>query len=213
MDTGAKSTESHSGCISNIPLYGSIPIDFEACLSYSFGFQIITTWLGRRGKMGKFNRVFIHGLESSSQGNKARYFREKYPDMLIEDYRGPLDRRMAKLEKLLAGKQDLIIVGSSYGGLMAAMYTCRHPEDVRKLVLLAPALDLDDFTPFQSRNLDVATTIFHGRNDDVVPLNPVRDIARRVFTNLSFNILEDDHPLSATFETLDWDDLLLEKTL
>ena len=31
-------------------------------------------------------RVFIHGLESTSQGTKGVYFRERYPDMIINDY-------------------------------------------------------------------------------------------------------------------------------
>jgi hypothetical protein len=49
-------------------------------------------------------RVFIHGLESSSQGNKARYFRERYPDMLIEDFQGTLSERMDLLDRILSGK-------------------------------------------------------------------------------------------------------------
>ena len=75
-------------------------------------------------------RVFIHGLESTSQGTKGIYFRERYPEMIIEDYTGSLEARMEKLEAVLAGKEDLILVGSSYGGLMAAIYACRHPGKV-----------------------------------------------------------------------------------
>ena len=161
--------------------------------------------------MVAMNRVFIHGLESSSQGNKARYFRENYPDMLIEDYQGPLVVRMKKLETLLSGKRNLILVGSSFGGLMAAIYSCQHPADVTRLILLAPALDLEEFIPFHHHKLGMPTTIFHGRHDEVVPLDPVRDIAECIFTNLAFHIVDDDHPLSAAFETFAWDELLLEK--
>jgi pimeloyl-ACP methyl ester carboxylesterase len=153
-------------------------------------------------------RVFIHGLESSSQGNKARYFRERYPDMLIEDFQGTLSERMDLLDRILSGKEDLILVGSSFGGLMAAIYACRFPRNIKKLILLAPALDLEDFNAYQECRLDVPTTIFHGQNDDVVPLEPVRDIASRIFTHLNFHILNDDHPLSTTFETLNWSVLL-----
>lgn len=161
--------------------------------------------------MVAINRVFIHGLESSSLGNKACYFRENYPDMLIEDYQGPLDARMKKLETLISGQRNLILVGSSYGGLMAAIYSCLHPADINRLILLAPALDLEDFVPFHDQRLDMPTTIFHGRYDEVVPLGPVRDLAEHIFTNLAFHVVDDDHPLSATFEKFDWDGLLLEK--
>ncbi|HPL64102.1 MAG: alpha/beta fold hydrolase [Syntrophales bacterium] len=153
-------------------------------------------------------RVFIHGLESSSSGNKAVFFKARYPGMLIEDYRGDLRERMEKLEKLLENRKDLILVGSSFGGLMAAIYACRHPEKVRRLILLAPALDLDDFAPCSSVPIEVPTFLFHGGGDDVVPPEPVREIAARVFRKLVYRRVDDDHPLRATFETYDWDGML-----
>ena len=75
--------------------------------------------------------AFIHGLESSSQGAKGVFFRQRYPDMIIEDFEGPLSERMEKLKELLANKDNLILVGSSYGGLMAAVYACLHEEKVK----------------------------------------------------------------------------------
>jgi len=62
--------------------------------------------------------VFIHGLESTAQGTKGLFFRQFFPQMIIEDYTGDFSTRMRKLNRLLSGKNDLIIVGSSYGGLM-----------------------------------------------------------------------------------------------
>jgi pimeloyl-ACP methyl ester carboxylesterase len=64
--------------------------------------------------------VFIHGLESTAQGTKGQFFRQFFPQMIIEDYTGDFAARMSKLDGLLSGKNDLILVGSSYGGLMAA---------------------------------------------------------------------------------------------
>ncbi|MDO8785417.1 MAG: alpha/beta fold hydrolase [Syntrophales bacterium] len=152
-------------------------------------------------------RVFLHGLESSSQGTKGSFFREKYPDMLVEDFSGPLEQRMKKLYKILSGKTELILVGSSYGGLMATIYACNHEEKVKNLILLAPALGLPGFKSCLGR-LVIPVTIYHGLHDDVVPLRPVRDIARTIFANLTFHAVEDDHPLQKTFHHLDWDDLL-----
>jgi hypothetical protein len=56
-------------------------------------------------------KVFIHGLESSSQGAKGLFFKEKFPDMIIEDFSGPFEKRMDTLNHLLLKKKDLILVG------------------------------------------------------------------------------------------------------
>ena len=157
-------------------------------------------------------RVFIHGLESSSRGTKGTFFRERYPDMIIEDYVGPFSRRMETLERFLAGKDDLILVGSSYGGLMAAVYACLHEERVNELILLAPALHLEPYEHYHETQLRMPVTLFHGLGDEVVPLDKVRAIAERLFVNLKFNVVDDDHTLHKTFPTLDWDMLLSIKS-
>ena len=156
----------------------------------------------------KHTRVFVHGLVSSSQGTKGRFFRERYPDMVIEDFLGPLDQRMEKLNNLLSKKRSLIMVGSSYGGLMAAIFAFDNERRVKKLILLAPALVSEGFEPYMQERIDVPVIIYHGTGDKVVPPLPVQDIARKVFTNLTFNMVEDDHVLSKNFKLIDWDSLL-----
>ncbi len=153
-------------------------------------------------------RVFIHGLESSGRGTKGTYFSERYPDMIIEDYFGPFQERMERLEETLAGKNNLILVGSSFGGLMAAVYASLHEERVKSLVLLAPALHLESYKSYQSKKLLIPTTIVHGRQDSVIPLDAIRDIAEKVYVNHVFHVVEDDHYLHKTFPALDWDYLV-----
>ena len=153
-------------------------------------------------------RVFIHGLESSSRGTKGSFFRKNYPDMILGDFFGPFPERMEKLESLLEGRNDLILVGSSYGGLMAAVYASLHEDRVRKLVLLAPALHLEPHTLHPNRKLHMPTAVYHGLRDDVVPLEAVRAIAQRLFENHTFNVVDDDHDLHEIFLVLDWDALL-----
>ncbi len=153
-------------------------------------------------------RAFIHGLDSSSRGSKGTFFRQRYPEMIIEDFFGSFPQRMEKLEILLAQKQDLILIGSSYGGLMAAVYACLHEERLNKLILLAPALHLEPYKPYRNRKLHIPIAIFHGVRDNVVPLEAVRTIAGQLFENCSFNVLEDDHSLHDTYAALDWDSLL-----
>lgn len=153
-------------------------------------------------------KVFIHGLESSSQGTKGVFFREKFPDMIIEDFSGPFEKRMDTLNHLLLKKKDLIMIGSSYGGLMAAVYTFNNELKVRKLILLAPALNLEEFNPYLNKKSNIPVTIYHGRHDDVVPPESVRDAARKVFTDLQHHLVEDDHSLHDTFKSMSWEKLL-----
>lgn len=155
-------------------------------------------------------RVFIHGLESTSQGTKGVYFRERYPEMIIGDYTGSLAGRLEKLADDLAGKDSLILVGSSYGGLMAAIYACRHQEKVRRLILLAPAINLEEFKPYAGQVLAIPVHLYHGRQDDVVPPAEVRTVAERIFKDLNYCLVEDDHSLHETFPKMPWEELLKE---
>ena len=165
-----------------------------------------------RAKTMKPARVFIHGLESSGRGAKGMYFRDRYKDMIIEDFAGFFKQRMEKLESLLSGERDLILVGSSYGGLMAATYACLHEDRILKLILLAPALHLDEYGPWLNKKLFMPITIFHGIRDEVVPLDAIRDVAARLYANHTFHVMEDDHSLNETFTTYDWDNLLSIQT-
>jgi predicted esterase len=128
--------------------------------------------------------------------------------MIIEDFRGTLKERMDKLNNLLAGHDSIVMVGSSLGGLMAAMFALDNQEKVKKLILLAPALATEEFMPNLERRTDTPVIIYHGTDDDVVPLTPVREIAHQVFNNLTFNTVKDDHVLRKTFTVIDWDNLL-----
>jgi pimeloyl-ACP methyl ester carboxylesterase len=153
--------------------------------------------------------IFLHGLESSSQTYKAGVIRASFPELIVPDFTGPLETRMKALYPILDDKTDWTIIGSSFGGLMGAIFTCEHPEQVRKLVLLAPALMLPEFASFLGRQpVTVPTTIIHGRQDSVVPLEDVRPIAEKVFSNLSYHVVDDDHRLHRTTDTLDWKEIL-----
>ncbi|PIZ26267.1 MAG: alpha/beta hydrolase, partial [Chloroflexi bacterium CG_4_10_14_0_8_um_filter_57_5] len=47
-----------------------------------------------------------------------------------------------QLEAILGAQTGWTIIGSSLGGLMAALFATQAPGQVRKLALLAPALIL-----------------------------------------------------------------------
>ena len=148
--------------------------------------------------------IFLHGLEGTSQGEKATLLRGLFPGMLIPDFRGDLDQRMDALHAVLGEMQGWTIIGSSFGGLMGALFACQHPVQVRRLVLMAPALIWPDFANASPAAIDVPTIIYHGNRDEIVPLIPVRQIAERVFRNLTFKIVDDDHGLYKTSHEIDW---------
>ncbi len=158
----------------------------------------------------KTKSIFIHGLESTSRGTKGAFFRKNYPDMILEDYAGPLEQRMEKLNETLRHETGLILVGSSFGGLMAAIYACEHEQRVKRLILLAPALNLPEFEPCldRPRPLQIPVILRHGRHDEVVPPKAVQTIAAAVFSNLDYRLVEDDHSLHRTFDGMNWNDLL-----
>ncbi len=153
-------------------------------------------------------RLFIHGLDSSSQGIKATHLKQLFADILTPDFHGSLEDRMAQLSNVIGRKHGWSIVGSSFGGLMAAYYACWHPRQVTKLILLAPALIWPDFTASPPPPIELPVIIYHGRKDTLIPLEPVKSIAKQVFHNLEFHCVEDDHSLHQTFFQLDWQELL-----
>ena len=153
-------------------------------------------------------RMFIHGLESNNQGTKAIYFREKFPGMLTPNFPGPLVERMARLREILSGQNEILLVGSSFGGLMASIFAMENEPSVRRLILLAPAINLMEFTSYRQRKIVTPVHITHGRQDEVIPIIDVEEVAKQVFSNLTFNTVDDDHYLHKTFKTIDWDSLL-----
>ena len=152
--------------------------------------------------------IFIHGQESSSQGTKGIFFRNLFPEMIIPDFSGEVSERMVKLEELLRDKDEITIIGSSLGGLMAALYSFENKERIKKLILLAPAINLSEFNPYLSKKISMPVYVFHGREDELIPIKYIQDISKKVFTNLNFTVLDDDHRLSKKFTSIDWPDLL-----
>ena len=153
--------------------------------------------------------IYLHGSDSNSNSGKARLFREWFPGMLTPDFIGSFDERMTQLHAILSDKTDWTLIGSSYGGLMGTLFTLEHATQVRKLILLAPALTLDPLASLSDpQPVSVLTHLIHGTLDTVVPLEPVRAIAQKLFTNLTVHIVEDDHRLQRSVNELDWKTIL-----
>ena len=159
------------------------------------------------------NIIFIHGLESSGQGVKGTLLKKIFPEILTPDfkkfspeisYQALLSARMTQLKSILEGKIPWILIGSSFGGLMGALYACKYPERVSYLILLAPALLSPELNPKKFNPISVPVTVFHGRNDSVIPLELTRKRAEKLFTNLEYHAVDDDHMLHDTVHNIDW---------
>jgi pimeloyl-ACP methyl ester carboxylesterase len=151
--------------------------------------------------------LFLHGLDSSVQGTKAQWFRRHFPGVRLQNYTGDLAERLAQLEEQVAGLERLVLVGSSFGGLMAACFALRSPHRCRRLVLLAPALNFADFHP-PAEPVSVPTLVVTGAHDTVCPPELILPLARASFADLEVRLEDDDHMLHRTFPTLDWPHLL-----
>jgi len=151
--------------------------------------------------------LFLHGLESSTKGSKGQWFRTHFPHVGMRDYDGDLDHRLTQLTAQTAGTERLILVGSSFGGLMATCFAVRHPERCQRLILLAPALNFSGFEP-PPAPIAVPALLVIGTDDTVCPPDLVIPLARATFSHLAVRVEDDDHLLHRAFPHLDWPTLL-----
>jgi pimeloyl-ACP methyl ester carboxylesterase len=100
------------------------------------------------------------------------------------------------------------MVGSSFGGLMASIFAMENEPRVKRLILLAPAINLMEFAPYRGRKILKPVHIYHGRQDDVIPLEEAERVACQVFSSLTFHAVNDDHYLHKTFQRIEWGPLL-----
>ena len=150
---------------------------------------------------------FLHGLDSSGNGTKGKFFAENFPQINRPNFHGELTTRINQLEEICRGDKAITFIGSSFGGLMASCFTESNREKVSRLILMAPALNFEDYTP-PVPAIDVPTLLIIGSHDDVTPIDPVLDLAQMTFTNLTIWISDDDHMLHRSFTHLDWVKLL-----
>jgi predicted alpha/beta hydrolase family esterase len=150
---------------------------------------------------------FLHGLDSSGQGTKGQYFSENFPAVQCPDFHGGLQERLEQFEALCLEENSLLLIGSSFGGLMAVHFAMKYPDRIAKLILLAPALNFLGYKPPEQKLVN-ETLLVIGEDDDVTPVDPVVRLARETFVNLNTKIVADNHMLHSTFYSMDWKNLL-----
>jgi uncharacterized protein len=133
--------------------------------------------------------LYLHGFASSPQSSKATFFAAKLaalgvpfevPDLNVPDFSTLTVTRMLKQcgEMIERDPDPVAVMGSSLGGFVAVHAALEHPARIRRVVLLAPALDFDGdrLSEVGDRSLDVWKStgrldVFHYGYGRMVPLH------------------------------------------
>jgi pimeloyl-ACP methyl ester carboxylesterase len=149
--------------------------------------------------------VFIHGSGGDkSQTFKAQLLRGLVPGIITPEFDGDIPTRMTQLKIILGTQTGWILIGSSLGGLMAALFAYQAPNQVQKLILLAPAVSLFEFLELPPASIAIPTVIIQGTQDELIRLPVARELAEKVFTHLTYVVVDDDHRLHKTAKEIDW---------
>lgn len=95
------------------------------------------------------NIIYLHGFLSGPNSTKGQYFEHNFssigatvhqPDLVADDFQGlTITGQLAVLDAAVRKLKPVMLVGSSLGGYLAALYAARNSTRVSSLVLLAPA--------------------------------------------------------------------------
>ncbi len=99
--------------------------------------------------------LYLYGFASGPQSDKAQFFKNKFTSLGVtfdifdyipdeESFRNLTTSLLLENLHSYIGlnypKEHLFLFGSSFGGFLLTWYASRHPERIRKLILMAPAL-------------------------------------------------------------------------
>lgn len=143
--------------------------------------------------------LFCHGLESGPHGSKYRALVAAGYEVLAPDCRGMgLEERVALVAPILLAEKPLV-VGSSFGGIVAILAALRTGVILPGLVLCAPALGRAE-VPIKTLVVPFPVTIIHGLHDTVIPLELSQEFA--FYQGCEVRVVQDDHFLAKCDETI-----------
>ena len=142
--------------------------------------------------------LFLHGKESTPYGSKYGTLHENF-SVDSPDFQGMgIWERLEKIENLTEGMSDLVVVGSSYGGLLAGLLYNRHPDRIKGYVLMAPAFNYEEAGEIDK--VPEQAFVIHGSNDSVVPIDEVAQFCEE--RGLPFIEVEDEHRLRQSHDLM-----------
>ena len=139
---------------------------------------------------------FFHGLESGPHGSKYHLMKAVHPELQAPDFQGmDLAQRLAVAEQETRGLSGVTLVGSSFGGLLAARLYSLYPERFKSLLLLAPAVHTEEGEQVSEMPPASRVRVIHGNADEVVPHDKVADFCKRF--GIQLITVADSHRLAA----------------
>lgn len=165
---------------------------------------------------------YLHGYQSSPMGQKATLFKETlhaipitYRENAPEDL--VISRCLSQISEAITQDCQVILIGSSLGGFLAASTALTH-SNVTQLILLNPAIippeqDLTTITGMPLRILQdmrdsrlfhqkipARITILRGIHDEIVPDKWVINFVKA--QNAIIQFFDDDHQFSKNLHKL-----------
>lgn len=132
--------------------------------------------------------IFSHGKVTGPKGNRitalSKIAQRMGYDVESLDYRRlNTNERVEKLNRYLESmSRPYVLVGTSMGGYVSAVAALtNNPLGV---FLISPALYLDGYDEAEVGRLSCPTTVVHGWDDDIVPVNNVIRFAQSAAANL-----------------------------
>ena len=143
--------------------------------------------------------TFFHGLESGPFGAKFHRLSQDF-QVQSPDFKGMMNiyDRLKKAERLTRGARDLVVVGSSFGGLLAALLYNSYPERFGGYVLMAPALHRGMGEEIEKMPEHCA--VIHGAHDEVVDLQAVQQVCQRF--GVEVEVVDDGHRLHDSLDRM-----------
>jgi predicted esterase YcpF (UPF0227 family) len=171
---------------------------------------------------GDYNLYYIHGYLSEPNSTKGVLFKDKLNAQAIK-YRDckPQDLVISDCVKIIkdffSGETNVVLIGSSLGGLLAAKVSLNNPR-IKHLILLNPAIippdvDINEISDMPKRilaemkdpnlfekKIESEIIILIGTNDDVVPNDWGILFAKK--QNATVKFFDDDHSFSYNMNQL-----------
>ena len=150
--------------------------------------------------------VWAHGLWGSPNGSKVTAIRKSGIKVISPDFNEMelIDRVELLKETIEIG--NVVLAGSSWGGLACALTAMQIPEKLKGLLLLAPALHYPESPNDEPEKLiapdNVPVTIIHSTTDDIVPISASKNYIERSGNNVQLIEVEDNHVLEDSIELI-----------
>ena len=92
--------------------------------------------------------IYLHGFASSPASSKARHFQNQFSQAGVEtvipaldggDFRNLTITSQLEIVERASNGERVVLMGSSLGGYLTALYSASHPDQVERAIMMAPA--------------------------------------------------------------------------